>query len=1242
MVVRGLVVEEVGRRLVRVGPDLAVAVAAPDADFQSPPLAEGDDGVYKDPWTSGIILSVNAGNATYINEFLKNGVIFKVPYKQNDLDHMFITTVDNAFTYGEKFKETSIYYWPGADKNTVTGRKNFEQVADWLSTPVDAALNMIGTLFSGGGLLNIGVSFAEAVAYDPESVVLSTKTFADFKKETGVAPTIFGVYAGADAGTLNLAMPLLLVCKTDNIGDCVEIKKIKNEETNTYSSEFVAKDGYIGTFTGFSQGREFNLGNFFAGLKECFFGAPSMSWVDFGKLFETNDRYYLSPTFVKNEEHPWYCFGADCSDSGLEVSQDEFYNAGSLGFYFAMQYYSSAFSFFGAQGSVEDFMNNEWYDNRNPLGGWVITGTPFYYLVNEQSYGSTAYGGGYYHYNTILPYVYNDDFVSTLSTGASVYNDVMGSTQTSSTPISDWLSRLVQEGTLFDITKSTKNVESALGGVGGQLDTDARLNKTTYTFDVSPLVSSTKSVLNDAGDVTTKYSDLIEKTIIGYDYSVFTYVPGTVSTLVGQYDVDDINSSVDVAVNGGVIDDTLRIALRSAGVVDFKTVEDELNSGKSEDAKREYLTNLLSKLYVSPYKNNKLLNVATENKYISSCPAGFEFEKDGKCYFIGSYLNYQNDTTYTKVDVNRYDYLINSTFGEGEEKESLMYMTDFFKNMPYTNYTLKFGALNNNEELTSLPGDMDVYVVIRPRFANGVVGKETVSKIHTGEDVVNNPYGSRFVEANNKKETDSPYYFTNDEVKINLIEEVREGYYDDKGELKQSADTNDHYAKTITLGNNGKLLVNVKEDEVKYLFLDPLTKKMVEGTSVHTVKGGTHEIVSPNGKTVEVIFFSLNTDLSNIIVYPYLKNGNVASNYDWRNAQITRQFVNDFYTYSKEYQKDYTVTSLGWAPSNTYLGRSKSETTIPDRLRLQYTVETMGITNIYFDIFKKDGLSNQSNSVLLGNNSSSTIQIALENGYGEGSTTYLSSDYAHNSAEDTLQASVFNFSTMADKTGTIGSRVNEFTKDFYANNNTSQLKPENLNCHSINGGNCASNGHADYNLADSLFFNNDTSSKYGAYNLRIDEFKKNKGEYSDEFNKNMELLKGVEYKIVYRYQYNPGGESVFLNINQDYYSKHKESYITWKKSYDQSSDYSLFETVTLNGHARPLPAWTGSGINYAYDTSSEEITYEPSYDISGTGYFIQDEWQVSENTYVVVKYIDTWYLAKLNENGTYGVIVNRS
>ena len=790
--------------------------------------------------------------------------------------------------------------------------------------------------------------------------------------------------------------------------------------------------------------------------------------------------------------------------------------------------------------------------------------------------------------------------------------------------------------------KSLLDKESALGGVGARLDTDSRLNKTTYTFDISPVTSSTKSVLSGAGDVTSKYSDLITKTMIGYDYSVFTYVPGTVTTLVGQIDIDLLNASVDVAVKNGVVDDTLRIALRSAGVVDFKTVEDELNSDKTEDAKREYLTNLLSKLYVSPYKNNKLLNVATENKYISSCPAGFEYEKDGKCYFTGSYLNYQNDTTYTKVDVNRYDYLINSTFREGEEKESLMYMTDFFKNMSYTNYTLKFGALNNNEELTSLPGDMDVYVVIRPRFANGVVGKETVSKIHTGEDIVNNPYGSRFVEAKNKKETDSPYYFTNDEVKINLIEEVREGYYDDKGELKQSADTNDHYAKAITLGNNGKLLVNVKEDEVKYLFLDPLTKKMVEGTTVHTIKGGTHEIVSPNGKTVEVIFFSLNTDLSNIIVYPYLKNGNVAPNYDWRNAQITRKFVNDFYTYSKEYQKDYTVTSLGWAPSNAYLGRSKSETTIPDRLRLQYTVETMGITNIYFDIFKKDGLSSQSNSILLGNNSSSTIQIALENGYGEGSTTYLSSDYAHNSAEDTLQASVFNFSTMADKTGTIGSRVNEFTKDFYANNNTSQLKPENLNCHSINGGNCVSNGYADYNLADSLFFNNDTSSKYGAYNLRIDESEKNKGEYSDEFNKNMELLKGVEYKIVYRYQYNPGGESVFLNINQDYYSKNKESYITWKKSYDQSNDYSLFETVTLNGHARPLPAWTGSGINDAYDTSSEGITYEPSYDISGTGYFIQDEWQVSENTYVVVKYIDTWYLARLNENGTYGVIVNRS
>lgn len=1205
-----------------------------------PNLAEGDDGVVKDPRTGGLLSSSQQGNATYLNEFLAKGQIFKVPYKQNDLEHMFVTIVNSAGYIGEK-GQASIYYWPGADKDTVTGWKNAEQVVDRIATPGDMVLDFIGALFAGGGLVNSFSSILEALMQDPTSVVLDTKTFADYKEKNGVAPTVFGVYAGWDYGLNKKGLPLLLVCETDKIDDCVSFNVYKSDSEG-YSVSIKAKAGLIGTFTGFGSSSEINIANVFSGIVDWGFGSPSMSRIDFSELFKTNDRYYLSPTFVKNEEHPWYCFGADCSDSGLEVSMDEFYNAGSLGFYFAMQYYSSAFSFFGAQGSVEDFMNNEWYDNRNPLGGWVITGTPFYYLVNEQSYGSTAYGGGYYHYNTILPYVYNDDFVSTQGTGASVYNDVMGSTSTSSTPISDWLSRLVQEGTLFDITKSTKDVESALGGVGGRLDTDARLNKTTYTFEVEPLVSSTKSVLSDAGDVTTKYSDLIEKTMIGYDYSVFTYVPGTVTTLVGQYDVEDINSSVDVAVNSGVIDDTLRIALRSAGVVDFKTVEDELNSDKIEEAKREYLTNLLSKLYVSPYKNNKLLNVATESKYISSCPVGFEFEKDGKCYFTGSYLNYQNDTTYTKVDVNRYDYLINSTFGEGEEKESLMYMTDFFKNMPYTNYTLKFGALNNNEELTSLPGDMDVYVVIRPRFANGVVGKETVSKIHIGEDVVNNPYGSRFTQAIEKKEKDSPYYFTNDEVKINLIEEVREGYYDDKGELKQSADTNDHYAKEITLGNDGKLLVNVKADEVKYLFLDPLTKKMIEGTSVHTLKGGTHEIVSPNGKTVEVIFFSLNTDLSNIIVYPYLKNGNVASNYDWRNAEITRQFVNDFYTYSKEYQKDYTVTSLGWAPSNAYLGRSKSETTIPDRLRLQYTVETMGITNIYFDIFKKDGLSNQSNSVLLGNNSSSTIQIALENGYGEGSTTYLSSDYAHNSAEDTLQANVFNFSTMADKTGTIGSRVNEFTKDFYANNNTSQLKPENLNCHSINGGNCASNGYADYNLADSLFFNNDTSSKYGAYNLRIDEFSKNKGEYSDEFNKNMELLKGVEYKIVYRYQYNPGGESVFLNINQDYYSKNKESYITWKKSYDQSSDYSLFETVTLNGHARPLPAWTGSGINDAYDTNSEAITYEPSYDISGTGYFIQDEWQVSENTYVVVKYIDTWYLARLNENGTYGVIVNRS
>ncbi len=1151
--------------------------------------------------------------------------VLKIPYKENQLDYLFLMQQDGCSLMGGCTSGSSqILYKPGVSKPNLGTELGWQTAGEWLlqifvGYPTGgAALGILGALFGNyqGGF--------------------NLYTFRELESKYGIKPTLFAVYVQDDTddmrGFLKSELrPMIFVCASDNPNECFGIKsgaKVQEKSGAYLIHDIVRKDKFLGYIAGTGE----NYSNLATLLQSVDYG-----FIDWTRLFKTNDRFFLSPSMVKSEEHPWYCFGANCSDSAIEVSIDEFINAGSIGFYYALMYYTSNFSLYGAMGSQESFMNdiffNDYYNSSSLEQNR--------YVIDEVSYSSVATGGGYYHYNTILPYIYNDDFVSTLSTGASVYNDVMGSTSTSSTPISDWLSRLVQEGTVFDDLKSLLDKESALGGVGGRLDTDARLNKTTYTFDISPVTSSTKSVLNDAGDVTSKYKDLIEKTMIGYDYSVFTYVPGTVTTLVGQIDIDLLNASVDVAVKNGVIDDTLRIALRSAGRTDLDVVLDNLKD-KTEDAKKEYLVGLLEKLNVSPYKDNKLLNTSTETKYISSCPVGFDFEKDGKCYFTGSYLNYQNDTTYTKVDVDRYDYLINSTFGEGEEKESLMYMTDFFKNMPYINYTLKFGALNANDELTSLPADMDVYVVIRPRFANGVVGKEKVNKLHIGEDMVNNPYGDRFINAKNKNETDSPYFFTSNEVKNNLIKDVKEGYYDEFGKLATSNDTNDHYAKGIVLAGNGKLTVNVSEGEVKYLFRNPVTEKVINGTNIHTLTSGTHTITSPSTETVEVDFFAMESDLSNVKVYPYLKDGNLASNYDWRNKLVTREFVNDFFTYSKEYQRNYTMTSLGRAPSNAYLGRNVGETTIPDRLRLQYTVETMGVTNVYFDIFNKEDKTSLPKSIIGEKTFSNAIKISLEDKFGADSTTYLTSNYGPNSAENSLQMNVFNFSTREDPTGTIGNKVNEFTRDFYANNNTNQLKPENLNCHAINGGNCEANGYADYNLADSLFFNNDTSSKYGGYNLRIDELGQEKGQYSTDFNSGLESLKGAKYKIMYRYQYNPGGESVFLNINQDYYSKNKESYITWKKSYDKASDYSKFETVVLNGHARPLPAWTGSGLTGVYDASSEATTYEPNYDISGSGYFIQDTWQVSANDYVIVKYSGTWYLARLNPDGTYGVIVNRS
>lgn len=1144
----------------------------------------GVDDLVTDPYMTKVIS--NAGNQYYTYDFFPvipegqttieeyshnfvtnvNGMqVLQLPYYDDNLDDMFLLQQDSCSIMGGCSNgNAEVFYKPGYSKPSLATQLGWETVGHWL-------LQLFGSDI-------IGMIFGD---YRGSFYLY---TFQDLKDKYGVQPTLFAIYVEDRNSSIfsklkyNLR-PMIFVCATDNPEDCFGVKdgaELSEKTGAYYVEDIVTKDMFLGYITG-SDKNFANLGTLFQQL--------DYSFIDWQKIFRENDRLYLSPSMVKNQEHPWYCFGADCSDSDLEASIDEFMNAGIIGFYYSLLYYSSNFSLFGAQSTEEQFMKDIFDDNNPDRFGVSIEGTGWVinlfmnYLNKEVSYTSVATGGGYYHYATVLPYVYNDNYVSTMEVGQEEYDFIMGQTSTNSTLLTDWISRLVQKGSFFDVSRIV-DIDDALGSVGTTKDTDGQVNTTTYSFSISPTHTFVNAELNGS-DVSDKYSNLIMNTMIGYDYSIFTYVPSE----------------------------------------------------------------------TSPYSKNSLLNQATETKYINSCPVGFDYEKDGKCYFVG---NYKGEITnlYGQLSIDRYDYLVKSSATINGNKESLMYATmnrsDQFLMGGYDTYI--FGNKKLEDTITSLPADMDIYFVIRPRYNNGIVGQEQVVKIHTGKDYVNNPYGSRFENAlKGAINTDSPYYFTDEEVRKNLIVNAQKGYYDDKGNLIKRYDVSGaYYVDPIYLDPTGKLKVSVQADssQVKYIIIDPVTNKMKEGTKIVSLKAGEYEITTTDDKAEEIVFFAMNSTLQNnaqdLVVYGYRKSDNKLDyDSDWRKSLVSRDFLNDFYTYSSTYKDEHTELALGYAPSDNYLGRSTSETTIPDRLRLQYNVETMGVTKIYFDIFNKDNLNSQSTSIIPGSNVSSSIVIALENGYGSNTETYLTSQYDLNYDFNVVSLKSFVFDVRGDSTGTIGNKVNEFNKDFYADNNINQLKKEYLACHVIGGGNCEVNGYPDYDLADSLFFNNDATSKYGGYNLRIDELDKSKGTYSETFDKYMEALKGKKYKIVYRYEYTPGGESVFINIDQNYFGKNKANYITWKKSYDNSSDYSLFETVVLNGGARPIASWTGSGLTDTYNANGEAIGYEPIVNITGSSSFVQESWSVSKNDYIIVKYIDTWYLARLNENGTYGIIIDR-